>query len=1857
MKKYVKLMVFGLLVFLSSLTVNAKKMSIDELGEEALKLKPSTQYVYVIGSYAFTSEYRLTTSDVMLAAKSIDEPDVLPDGTPNLAAMNIQKIVPVLNDFELTGKWKVAENLVGNKKLDPDKELNIYFIDGKHYGETSSANVISNFENIDEYNSALNDLSFKGGNSTHSEDFKIENNKVTGLLLKTDISDNVFSGDDKTGYYFAYVLEVPDATSKTKVTIKGYKNQKEVGIADFDIKPNKEGKNPGVLVLASVSPETPVNERKFVITIDIDGTNLEYNPIEYTLDYSELRFQQESSADLTSENIPEVDITKIATNYGYQKSSNDTYKLVKENNIYKLKGDIVDQTIADDVFPLDEETNYYFMINVGQNLDSKYYNKATVTYPGDGSTKTSTIIDNTGLTILFSTSEAKKNNKITITVDLDGNKNEYYKVDYEIDLSELEFRKTSEFTLKELTDASKFAKQNGWYATDKGYSIEVKKDDLNKTLYHVSGLLPIVDDTTWDIASNLDSYYMGLLLDLVNKDINNASQNKISIKIDGDKFIKEFSLEGSSKEIYILKAIQETDSKELKIIVDLDGDDKTYLPYEITLDCSNLKFQSLTNATVNVPGNKNSSGIVQEELDQLDKWGYKFPNDITLSNDNPYSKNLLTYDSKTSKLTGAIKEQKLIGGFKESDLDAYFYAFTIKPEVVTDKIKVTIKKGEDQKEFTYQDFVQDTLTVLQHIPLDDVEDKKIEITVDSDGDSNNYTKNKYTIDYSDATFVPLHTVTIKDGLNGKVILTKDIYDQEKIEKPETPITNVTAFTKLAYWYDQTNDTEFKFENGVTSDVTIYPLWNLFIDNYIKASLDDINKNNIEFNIESISKDELKVDLEERGTKLSEITDTKLADRIANALARGMIKNIKLELDGKSIELSTTKTNKDEVLTDVVNELKAFFTEVVEDTEKDKTLDDLYKVWKGKELILTVTPKEKVAKFSDSELGVARTFRISIEEEKIISFDAGVFENPENKYVPKGGNIEELPKIEIPEEESYRTFDGWFIDSIKQESLTNIQDDTKLTAHYTIDIANYLDKVIKDFEYDYTKENNKITFNLTKPNMPLSDLYSHISDTIYNILQKGEIKDITFASYKFVKDTSKEQILNDIKETLGKTYTTLDQLEYFDKNFTITIGNSIDTVNLVNNNTYTFDFNANFVVVNQNGKGVTDIKEALEKEKYSTIYLEGEYTLDSTLEISKDITIEGLGSSKQTIKLTNAKDYVIKVTKTTENVTISNLKLTGASIAQLDIEKDASVIVKNIDVSGLSRPVADKKFEIHAGILVKGKLDASNTKIENADEHYTIPTIALVKGCAFYQNPEVEETAKEKYISDSASVSNVTIKNPVGKYYVIDMETSKLHQTTKGNYAGEFYYNDGNNSIFYHTIIMDNDDGNGTSIDYILTYYYGEQLNLLTKLGYQVGTTQSKDGKKVFNNFTISGNNTIVTDETLSQNVLKPNATTNIVANYITKTSINLNVNKPSSKIITTQTNGKFYLPVSITSEQFIEDKTTLEITNPNNITTKYTYNSNSQEKIVTISNNKTINLNLEAIKSSKITTGNGKVYTIKLDIDGEGSNYQAETYKVDYNDVKTLEEVINEAALNTENANSLTVLRDNKIKNNVEQFTYMYNKTSMRTYYKSTDNKIEQYSFPRKYIDSNHVGDGKIVLLKNSNYECDNTLCIPKLNDWIFSSFIQKTSMGVHEISLLKDVITTNQNLNAIDSVTEVNGKYEILINMDRFVNWLNDAYLDNNSSNSTNNKEQNHNIKLIVELTSDKKYVTSIKTSDNFTIIDNNNNKTTNNELNVTISNINKTDIKEPEKFLSVTKEELKEFDTKSQEYWEKHTGSEVAK
>ncbi len=379
-----------------------------------------------------------------------------------------------------------------------------------------------------------------------------------------------------------------------------------------------------------------------------------------------------------------------------------------------------------------------------------------------------------------------------------------------------------------------------------------------------------------------------------------------------------------------------------------------------------------------------------------------------------------------------------------------------------------------------------------------------------------------------------------------------------------------------------------------------------------------------------------------------------------------------------------------------------------------------------------------------------------------------------------------------------------------------------------------------------------------------------------------------------------------------------------------------------------------------------------------------------------------------------------------------------------------------------------------------------------------------------------------------------------------------------------------------------------------------------------------------------------------------------IAIPLKSSSMDIQINA-SSKIITQDLNSsKFNLPVTLQSDDFQPNTTVVTVIDPNG--------DSSSTHTVTEAN--TLNLNLEAIKKSKITSGN-KMYTLKVDIDGaDKEEYAVKTYTIDYNDYITEEELLNNAAQRTQDATNLTVTRDNRIKNNDEKFTYEYDRNKVLTHYVSTDSLIETYTFQRKYADENHVGDGSIYVKKDASYECvkGSSDCKPKINDWVLENMIQKVSLGVHELSLLQDMIQDKSTVNAIEKVTKVDDHYEVTLNMENFTNWLNNAYITTENKDNQNIVPVSNEVKLIVKLTSDNQYIESITTSGDFSIQDKANNVTTNdNHLNVTISKIENTTILEPLQFLAkdgtnVTQTELKDFDTECEKYYEAHIGGEVA-
>ena len=1998
MRKYVKLFAFALFTFLlSSMSVSAREMTIEELGEEASKIQSDAGYVYILGEYAFTSNYTIHQEDIIIASSSLN----LKDPTDLSQAVIYQIVRQRDENYQPTG-WQEGPDVLGTKDL-PEK-VNVKWIDMKHRVlEKSDATINLNINDskFSAYTKILEEkLHFQFNEAYDKGQLTYENGVISGLLLqntKITLSEDDENKFNHPKYFFAYVLEVPNATSETKITTSVMGRTEELKWEEFDVTDNTEEKKPGIVVLVPVDPEEWKNDSTLTITIDLDGDKGEqdeYESTTYQLDLSGLRFQEDSKMDFTTENLPPADVESISNDWGYTKSTSDTYKLepvADSVNKYQLTGIIVEQKIGEDVFPEDEETGYYFLLSVGQNIAPELYHKATVTYPGNKATKTSTIADATGVTILFSTSDTNKKTPIKITVDLDGDGNEYFPIDYEIDLSSVTLEKTSKFSVtKELPSsaAENIKKQfQSWgfkpedledFATYKnGFNIA----EVDSHHVEISGLLPYMKLSTKDgfgeDAQKNNGYYFFYV---IKTDVTKQNHDNLTVTVpqNGEgmyptKVVKANAFDTENELAILMQLNPNLEDKHFKVIVDMDGEGTEYAPYEIVFDYTKVDFQQETTASFDLAENK----VPEEDAKTLTSWGYQFPNNIPLSEDNQnHTKENLTLAD--GKLSGTVKEQKLTGGGFGDDSDSYFFTYTIEPNVVTDTIQVTITDvvgttTYDIHNFTLNSEGKKVLTILHHIPLNkkDEDNKKIKIIIDADGEEDkHYTKEEYELDYDQVDFVELHDVKINDN-NEKTTETIPIYDGEKLSVLDNPVKEKHdkddhQYHTFDHWNKQTNgnpdaeiDTEFEFENGkskdaITEDVTLYPIWEIDVNQYITDALTHINqKESIQdmFQIEATDDNNLNVEILDRTKKLTEVTDTAIASTIAHALASGEIEVIEFTLGDNEKEFRANgETEESKIKEQVIKNLREFFNaEVDGNTDSNKTLNDLYQKWQeesDKHLNISISPTKTAAKIKDQKDGAAMIYHVSIEEELMVNFKAGSLKNPDTIYVKTGSSLDNLPTPEIPEmEKSYRTFDGWYQESNQVQKLTDITKDETLTAHYSLNIEKFVEDVVKDLDsedetysdnftgkFDVTKNKNTITINITNPNVKLTELaHTSIPGAIAYILQKGEIKEITLTvdgqtvtynsqyknSSKEYTDESERELLDDtgkaLKEEIVKgakevfdqklnnqeATLTLDQLEYAKKSFTIQIGDvEDDTIQLVDNNgekvtlpeekTYTFQFDCDFAVVNkdhQDNLGAKLLEDALtNSNNYSTIYIESDIELDNTLTISdKTVTIESIeaatgiraiDASNTTISVKNQKDYVIDVQS--GNVTISDLKITGGKKAELKVEDGAVVTLDNVDVSGnieksQASPDSD---EMHASIIVKGTLTASN--IQNDKETYELPTIAVVNSYEYRENAKDSVHGEEEmedpsgHLSDHAVVtaSQMTVND---KYNIIEKESKPGIDKIAETYYGSFYYIDQTHSQIYYAGIMDHYKESDSPYDYFKVYYYGDSLDFPTLGdGYTADVTRIESNGKsyIFKNFNIKDGKQGIAGTEKVQELLHPHTTNVIYVHYEQEPSSVLTVQNANG--LSTEGNllsgtlmkakdedGKFYIPVTLTSELFEDNKTTFTVVDPNNHETNYVYSSSSQNGIVQVSTSKTMKLELEAIKSSNITTDNGKKYTILVDIDGNADEYQKEIYEVDYSQVDTIVEKINKAAKNTQDANSLTMVKDNKIKGREEKFTYMYDKTKDVTLLTTLDNSLTEYSFRLKNVDSSHEGPIIISLHKKTeNYSCTQEPCPPVLNDWVFANFFTQSTKGSHEITLLQDLIKNKETIEALKSVEAVANEahaYKVTLNTERLNAWLDNAYLDNEKE-ADNSNQTGTEVTLKVVLDDQEKHLVSFQTESTFDLT-NSSGTYKGNKLNVTFSNVGETVVAEPLTYLETTLEQIQTFYNQCKDYHRKTGGGEI--
>ncbi len=759
MKKYNKLFIFTLVTFLISLTsVFAKEMTVKELGEEVAKLKPDASYVYILGKYAFTSEYEITQNDIVLASTSIN-----PTNPTNPDDMIIYQISRNYNDAYEPLDWKKDKSVLGDA-IAPDT-FDISYIDYTLYTEPTKATItldLSNEEKYKTYIEFLKDKNFETSKFYSDNKLTYKDGKVSGILLKNEEIKLTDEEKEKYGnaqYFFAYVLEVPYASEKTKITISGM-NTDELKYDDFNV---KDGKNSGIVVLVPINIEDYKKDSKYNITVDLDGDTLEngigaeYEATTYTLDLSELKFQVESEAFL---NDNESDISKedIETlkNWGYTSLGNNKhYTLTGKNRFYNLTGTVEQQYFKAGTFSSSDENGYFFIFNITKPSDLKEIpdsvkvtvkGQQTITYGKES------FNDNGVFTEIFKLDENCVDNcKILITVDWDGSQNQYFESQkIVIGYSNLTFVKSSKFEIKNINEAAENKLENdfGWGKVE-GFNTKFETKETNVT---VTGLIPILeqfkDSKNPFNADDATGYYLPFIIETkVNKN------NNTTVKFISDEESKTITSDNfdSEKEIYILKHLHnDATDKTFTIVVDIDGDLEEYTPYSLTVDWNSLTLQENSST---IPSLNSSSDTDKKTLTD---WGYKSDfNEIDLVN----------LEKNTYKLTGKMKEQVLNDKpFGKSEKTGYFFDFTfIKPENVksgnakiqslSDITGTIVKKEFNQNEYDEKG----NLTILKRFDPETTcatnkKNCKLYYRIDWDGEGSEYLPTIYTIDYSDVIF-------------------------------------------------------------------------------------------------------------------------------------------------------------------------------------------------------------------------------------------------------------------------------------------------------------------------------------------------------------------------------------------------------------------------------------------------------------------------------------------------------------------------------------------------------------------------------------------------------------------------------------------------------------------------------------------------------------------------------------------------------------------------------------------------------------------------------------------------------------------------------------------------------------------------------------------------------------------------------------------------------------------------------------------------------------------------------------------------------------------------------------------------
>ena len=1834
-------------------------------------------------------------------------------------------LVNITDNINLT--ITLDEKNVRSQNNNVEEEYKIEFL----YNAPAKVTLPSEDEDFTEFNYILQD--------TYQMEEKDGLYNVKGYVTKQE-DVNGF-GDSKTGFYFAYTITLDEGVENlSNVKVKVPKVPNPTNDDDYNIVQPDSNK---VTVLMEVEKsevgDKATNGYRDII-VEVDGV-----PTKIRINFKDLGLRENSKS--TVEKPEDECNQKLKEEYSWEAPKNYNIEYTTEEDTVKVKGllPIFDSTGEKLPFGDNCETGYYIAFAIktkNQKAD------ATTVKITDGtetiSWGNSNFDTNDTIYMLKHLHPDADSKTFTIEVDMDGEGTEYEPYTITVDWSELKLQVDSVATLTLNNDEKDNASEadrktmSGWgYTKPEGQSVTLENGMLKGKL--------IEQELTSEDAfgkDNKDGFYFDFTIQhpegvKLNKDAIEITRVKSHTDIGEDlkpeNVIKEFTskdIDDNNNLTILYRFPKDTISctkcagketcdgsccgkedgvcdRVLYYVVDWDGaEGNEFLPVVYSIDYCGVTFQKSSIFTVESLKQEDASS--KFPFDDKGKW---------YDTEHGYSVNVAQdeTDATKYKVTGVLPifddtaDEEYKDHFNTEE-NLYYLGLLLKANnpkgIITEgDNKLNVKffhNNEEDNEFLKIEGEEintsGELYILKALEASAkggaalTEDQKVfTITVDLDGEGNEYTPYTVTVDWSG---LKLQDTSRGDFGNYEVATSDNISsDNAALEELD----------KYGYNFETSKDVQIKTESQE--------------DHEAKVGL--------------------------KGT----IREQSLTEGFTNNT--GYFVPVKIEFPGNGDDSLSEYSHKWKLILNTEKGEEKTYTPTQEEYEQGWVLV-LFRIEKEGEHKI----KYKIDFDGDEFAFLPEEYTINYEDLNFETENKIIYKYKDNKgneqteeKVVYENEIVDLKDLKDMNND-YRTFDGWYkdgenISEAEDDFKTGANQDVELTAHWNLNVDKFVEDVIADlknpdstysknfneqFELEQ-KADNEITINVESPNVKISTLAeTSIPGTIAYILQKGEIKDITLTvgdstTKTFNKEATsgdqisedntldeagkalKQKVITEAKDAFNtelqklnanENDATMDQVEFEGTSFKLKIGDPIDdTINLVDANgealaegkdTYTFKFDSDFAVIDENDPiGPDNITEALSKNDYGKIYVESDVTEENTIAINtnKDaVTIEPIENAskenalmsvteapKHTITVNN-KDYAVDVQSTGEGtLTIKDLKITGGKRAELKIEDNTNVVVDNIDVSGEIDPAKSREDEMNASIIVKGNLTATNVKNDN--ESYELPTIAVITDYAYPNSKEpehAEDTNPTTHLSTNATVKadSMTVNKT---YCLVDKTRDPKFHYSKETYYGSFYYNDPNNSKIYFMGIMDSTK-DPHPYDYIQIYYYGDQINI-GELGYVANTSPTKD-ETVFTHFYIGNDKeNIINDSTqLVQDKLDPHTTNVLHAVYGSKPVAALNFeeipglstsgNKVSGTISTQNEDKKFVIPVTLTSEKFQDNVSTVKVTDPNEEETDYTYTSSNENGIAKVNNEKVIKLELEAIKSSKIKGDNGKVYKIAVDIDGTGTEYSEEVYTVDYNDVQTLAEVINAAAEKTQAVNSLTVKRENEIKGTISKDTTTYDKATGRRLVKNdADEKNgESYTFNKSEIDPSAVTTTKINVEKNMPTDHSDS---PILGDWRYNNSFTKIGYGVFELELLRDITAKNENevIEAIKTIekTEDDKTYKITINKDRFNKWLNTNYVDFDDVKigDINYTSDTDIIELEVKL-SDDGYISSIKTLNDFNIKGTDLESTDNNKINITMSDFDNTTVESPFKVILArdedeeSKAQLQKFIKDGADWWDKN-------